>query len=883
MAEILEEIRINSQFSQLTKSVYEKSLKEPSIPRIRKQHIETNTYLKKISNRFNSENILMPPNCRYLEKLSNGGHLVVIEEPPALRTIRTDFGEISNEYEMLKAKGKTEEWGIDKNLYDYEKIIYPVSFTLALPYVIFIKIFDSNNNVLLGQVFFRVARLSGLADYILKTPFTNISDEQHICYGDKNIENRSLDTAISGIIMKFWSSKFNSDYTYNYNAYKKVPYVNTLIEWQYHSQTDPMFIYTVDWLKYECNLHQLIKRIKTEYGFTSTVNFGYKELSSIFVQPIDTGKKEEIGLSTKKKYSLFYDVAQGMYLDSDFFIHVGDPIELKNGKKAFVDSFIGFASSGVISYIQFKTEDGQTFLVKYSNNTSESQPPYLIKAFKKERYAEKGILANGVEIKEDDIIIIDVPATSTNLNEAIYKKVHYVRKSRDGITEAKLGNDFYILENTTGKILDMENPVYDGLALKKGSKYIIITSPSRVPHHKGYHVTFEGMLVDAKKLRFAFKDIYDTRRSPITISYDPKNGTITNSRYRLYEIKNTKIMPPVFRIGRSLLYCKREVDTHMSSKLYENGFAWGTMDGIITERNSLILKADIKQVVENCLLDDGTRLKIESSDFDIEFCIGDKVVAADWENPINTLIIKTIQGFKVDKTSGCVDFILADKNDNLTVVKYIDVRGDAVIFTGRIRHITNKFGKVTSGTKIISKEGFIPNFPKKDVNIIIGFITDSGGEDPLVLCSNGCTLWYSEMIKNFIKITMKSKKWKDLPHVPLDVQKIKIQPGDLINCKGDYKNKAGWLVWSTGSGMHKITNLNTLYKYPDYYHLDTYIMSQSLLDCIPNPRLPKKDLLEKGVVSSIPNFHGLFIQSKGMDFKFINDERSILYVQDSYK
>jgi len=152
MAEILDEIRINSQFSQLTKSVYEKSLKEPSIPRIRKQHIETNTYLKKISNRFNSENILMPPNCRYLEKLSNGGHLVVIEEPPALRTIRTDFGEISNEYEKLKAKGKTEEWGIDKNLYDYEKIIYPVSFTLALPYVIFIKIFDSNNNLRVFQV-----------------------------------------------------------------------------------------------------------------------------------------------------------------------------------------------------------------------------------------------------------------------------------------------------------------------------------------------------------------------------------------------------------------------------------------------------------------------------------------------------------------------------------------------------------------------------------------------------------------------------------------------------------------------------------------------------------------------------------------------------------
>ncbi len=138
-----------------------------------------------------------------------------------------------------------------------------------------------------------------------------------------------------------------------------------------------------------------------------------------------------------------------------------------------------------------------------------------------------------------------------------------------------------------------------------------------------------------------------------------------------------------------------------------------------------------------------------------------------------------IQAFKFNESSGNITFILADRDGNLHQEKYVDGQ-NGFIYVGRIRKITNTFGKLTAGTKIKCKEAGIPHFPMKDVNIIIGFITDTDGPDPLVLCSNCCTLWYSDVLSKFQKITMKAKKWASLKHAPIDVSKIKYQAGDLV-------------------------------------------------------------------------------------------------------
>jgi len=263
---------------------------------------------------------------------------------------------------------------------------------------------------------------------------------------------------------------------------------------------------------------------------------------------------------------------------------------------------------------------------------------------------------------------------------------------------------------------------------------------------------------------------------------------------------------------------------------------------------------------------------------DIEFSIGDKVVIADWENPINMLSVKVIQGFKFVEGVGDVAVITADKHGNLHQTPFIDIQNGAV-YVGRIRKIVNEFGKLKAGTKITSKIAGIPHFPKKDTNIIIGFITDTDGTEPLVLCSNCCTLWYSDVVENFSKITMKAKKWATTPHAAIDVSKIKYQPGDIIVGGSEYRNVMGWMVFRlSGTKVLKILDFNYYTQYPDYYTLDRYVAANSRLDCIPNPRFTAKDVAELKLEAAWPNFHGRFYKCDSSRFKFLSDERSMINV-----
>jgi len=317
------------------------------------------------------------------------------------------------------------------------------------------------------------------------------------------------------------------------------------------------------------------------------------------------------------------------------------------------------------------------------------------------------------------------------------------------------------------------------------------------------------------------------------------------------------------------------------------GLAWGTPEGISYDQNYEVSTPTIKELAKFVLSEDGTTFSLRSFDLDIEFKIGDKVIYADWDNPINMLIPRTITAFTIDEIEHSLHFVLEDKEGRLTQVRYIkgtrpgsSSNRAGYINVGRIRKITNKFGRVTAGTKIQATKGYIPHFPKKDVNIIIGFITDTGGEDPLVLCSNCCTIWYSDLMEHFKRITIKAKKWATLAHAPIDITKIKAQPGDILNGKTEFKTSTGWIA--TRQRRNKATKISALthyHSYPETYSLDNYTRSHVKFDCIPNPRISPAEQGKVKTRAGWPNFHGLFITSKISQFQFLEDERSLIDVQ----
>ena len=883
MLNLIEEIRINPQYAQHLQSEFPHGdTKDDAVPRIRKSLTPTSEYLKKMALGLDYFQGILPPNCRFIEKLTNGT-LVVIEEPPAYRTISVNFP-MEREIEVLEADGKLEEWGIDKEFY-MKRSNMPFSFTLAFPYVIHLLMFDRYDSLMSGEVFLRTARLAGYQDYLLKMPMMNISSDGYICYGDKaGGKQGSLLAAIENTIMVFWSATFNSDYTYNYSAYKDVAGVNTYIGWQALSQIDPMFIYNVEWLKMGNNLFEEINRMKSHADARSKSAIRYEELSKVFTQPADSGTEEKIRRTSRSKRTsrLYYDIAQGIYLEDRFFLHVGDPIKWGN-HTAYIDSFIGFFESDNIRLVRLQFDSGKIITTRYNHRVKE----YMLRTAKEMRFATEGTLKNGVVVKPDDIIVM-----KNETYGEVYKKVHFIRHARDGVTEARLGNSFYLLENTEAEIFNVDAPKYGDIEVKKREKYLMLNSPNSGPFHGGAEVTYDGINVSARgelRMDFLSTDKNRGRGEGFSLDLNPSASRRTDrygnriSYRRLFTTDEYKTLPKVFRVGKKILCLRANGEP-------KDDVAWAGPEGIVYNQHYETSYPTIDEFSRTVLSEDGTTFKLESFDLDLEFKIGDKVIFSDWENPINMLITRTITAFTIDRDRATLNFVLSDKEGRLTQVEYVcpessssSSRRASCIHIGRIRKIANKFGRVTAGTKIVATKGYIPHFPKKDVNIIIGFITDTGGDDPLVLCSNCCTLWYSEMMENFKRITIKSKKWPELAHAPIDITKIKAQPGDLVNGNTEYRHTCGWLVGrSPDYKTPKIVSMSRYASFSDFYTLDAYTRNNVKFDCIPNPRISPANQDKMEVVKAWPNFHGLFIESNLSPILFLDDGRSLLHVSDSH-
>jgi len=859
--ELKDEIRINHKYTHLYFSEYPKTTKEKSIPKINEKMILTSDYLKRVTSGFGGANpVVFPPNCRYFD-VTTRGSIVVIEEPPAFRTVSISMS-FNSEVDRLKAEGKLKEYGYES---DFVKNKAAKRFTLAFPYVIFLLFIDNYNELIMGQSFLRTARLTGLADYLLKIPLLNITESQHICFGSEGHGRQTtLNAAIERAIIAFWGAEFNTDHTCNYITYRNVAGVNSYMEWQALSKSNPMFIYNVDWIQFPMNLGQAIEEAKRQYKLVNKYNIGYHNLSDIFHKPADTGKDEKPSRRSKQKFRLFYDVAEGTFLSDNFCIHVGDSFRIKNDKSLCrINSLISFMDSGDIKYIRVEREDDGRLII-YKNTKKFTN--YLLREAKKLRFEEKGLLKNGVEIKEGDIIVM-----KNALGREMYRKVSYIRKSPEGFHEGRFGDGFYILENTEAELFNLTTPEYNGIILEKGKKYVYITNLQAVPIHPGSIVEYDQVDVGSTgQLTINMLHVGEAKTAPYQLKL---NSTIKDRT--LFRKEEVKPLPPFFRIGRKILIVR-----HRNSKSLKDK-AFGTPSGIIYDSFSNLDRPKISEIQKYMLGKD--KFHVQSFDMDIEFAIGDKVVVSDWKVPSNMLSIKIIQGFKFDKDKGDITFILADKEGKLYQEKYVDGL-NGIIYVGKIRKITNKFGKLITGTKIKAKEANIPHFPMKDINIIIGFITDTGGPDPLVLCSNCCTLWYSDVVDKFQKITMKAKKWEQLKHAPIDITKIKFQAGDIIQGKSSssYVSRMGWLVCKiNNSNSLRILDFRYYSSHPDFYLLDRYITANSRLDCIPSPRVGPKAQTEMGFSAAWPNLHGHSFTCERSAFRFINDERSMVNVQSN--
>ena len=814
---MIEEVRINRDFSRISNCNYYNDARDPETNEVSRQKvINSSTFFDNLNNLVNLEDEILPINCRYVKRIDNQHRLIVTEDRPKIRTCSFNI-DFERTIELAKMKGNTDRFNLEKFVKDNKR---PYKLRLSFPYIIYVFFVTNFNRICQARVFFRTSPLSGMYDYLLNPNLLNVSDDNTICIGniekDKNYV-KNINEEIDDYIGAFWSNHFNTDYNEKSRLYENVDGVSDLLTWAYYTSVDPMFIFNVKWKILKLNFKNMIDKYHHSYN----ENFNYSVISSLFTTPIKQEKKKGISYS-----NFISSIAV-----KDRIIEIGDQIQFKN-KEVFVE---GFSSNNVKEgninaysiprYIDLSI-DGKIISFKLTFKFKD----YLNKLLKSEDSSElkSTIIKNGNEVKSNDIVCL-------NNGDDSYRKVRKIRKAIDGVEEIKISNYFYVASELDAEIIDIDNLEFKGKIINKDSEYLI------------YDINNNTILnTDYKFIEFNIDD-----SSSLSVVFESNGRTIEIHKsyrgdYNFIPIEEVKKLPNIVRYGL---------------RLYMGGGFYSGND-ILLHKDNWEYSPTIKDLInENCLTKE--KLSIKSYDIDIEFSVGDDVIIPNWDDPLEALNIKKITEIKWDHEFN-------NNNINITI-NLINSKGETsslvyyeegILKVGSIRKISSFYGGVYTGTKIKAKVGRLPMFLKKDTNVIIGFITDTGRE-PLVLCSNYCTIWFNDLHDKFELITPKNKKYENLKLSPIALNKVKLQQGDLIN----FNNQIYINPMNHNNAIFRVGEMFEIGNYTSYITNSRFYDNSKFYGLL-NPRYTKTEIYNSGNTNGFPDLHGSYIHNSNSKFSF---------------
>jgi len=715
-------------------------------PVVRNRTIKTSDFFANLKEGFTNQNEILPTGCKHFQTFNGGYKILVIEEPPRVRTLKADIG-MEATIEKLRLTGKLEEYGYENYL--AENNGNPYSFQLSFPYVVFIIMLNRSNELVTIKPFFRLQPITSLADYLFIAPLYNVPTSQDICLG--GVENfGTIFETTENIIETFWLNRYNADYTDNIKVYQKSEAyeVHDYLSWMYFTKFNPMFIYNVKWIKYDFNIGKILNSLKMNYDNYTNSNVSYNLLHKSALN----GNSETLNPETNAKNACFSTIINKEQLS------VGDEIIFDN-KSYYLYSIVTKDNGHSFDSVELEDHDGTLINVPFAEFEQDLNESY------KPNFLEEAEV-NGNIIKPDSIISCKIG------DYTVYKKIKSIRKALDGKIEVMVGTDHYLIENIDFDIIDTSNVKLNGEPLDKDKTYLMLkVYESYSPVYGLIKVKFHDMIINTSgSFIIKFKDLERENFINLNINEYEKG----ESNYNFVEEDEVKDFDVIYQFDK--LLTNENVSENQKFRVIPG-------KGILMTSNygmrDYSPNNNVEDIVEKILIEDGTRLHIPGSMIDIDFKVGDPIVYANWSNPDDMLKISSIEKFEYDKEEETL-YICANtlNKEEQFRIPYVDFKNYRVR-VGVIRKVVSKYGDWNSGDKIKANSTGITNFPKKDVNTIIAFIADGATKYPLALCSNLCTLWMNEdTISKFNVFPRNSIKWKKLEHTPYDVIKIKWQHGD---------------------------------------------------------------------------------------------------------
>lgn len=718
------------------------------VPYKRTNLLTLNDFYERLMNTVSVKGTVIPRNCRYIDTVDTGYKILVIEDPPTIRSVLVDM-DFSSATERFKITGKDKIKSV-KDLIGEKR---PHRMRLSFPFVIYLILFSPSNRFHRMKIFYRLSPITSPDDYLLLANLPNISGLQHVCLGDINSPYENLSTGVNAVIDSFWFNTFNTDYITNYQQYSKIaPEFQDFVSWAYNTAIDPMFIFSVKYLKHERNLKQECTQTFREFVAPETdsgtlYQLLYKLISSS--QKVIDGK-----LHTAKSGSV------ESYFIKNKAVSIGDTITYEN-KTRYINDIIIDQNTGNPSYFSLEDENGNTEMVSVS---SIQQSQFEIK----EPLLEKLKLADGSEVSAGDSVVLQYPFKRI-------RTIEKIRMGRDGNPEVILkgDNELYLLHKIGAVKMGDIKPQVNGINVNKDDEYILYRKTNDIfkyfsyVKYVNYEVSSEGYIV----LNFIEDKKYiPSASSPRKWRVYDESVEHSSDEWALHLKSDFKLLKSgTFRIANKL-FQNKEKDIYVvnDSILFDERKYSGKVPGY-----------DPHVAINDILIENGNKLFIPSYDIDIEFNIGDTVVVADWDNVYSMVTPRVINAFICENR--CLYILTLDpETGEMRKDKYIDFNAN-IVYVGSIRKIDLNVKDLEYGTLISAKEAWIQNFPKKDVNKIIGVISDTVTNPPMILCSNGLTIWADE-IDQFNLITKSSRSYKSAlgKIVPaVDPKELKDQLGDF--------------------------------------------------------------------------------------------------------
>jgi Prokaryotic E2 family D len=169
----------------------------------------------------------LPTGCRFwLRSGSTARAVFVLEQPPQRRTIAYQAG----------------------HRYDAE----PVSYRLALPYVVFVVSTYADQIEGLAT-FFRTEPVGSLDAPLFCSTLPNTNDDGLVCLGSVRVSGTSVGERVDALVGAFWGSRFNADLRRH-----PLPFSGGFRAWASRSRRDPLAALSLAYDPYWRSLRQVV-------------------------------------------------------------------------------------------------------------------------------------------------------------------------------------------------------------------------------------------------------------------------------------------------------------------------------------------------------------------------------------------------------------------------------------------------------------------------------------------------------------------------------------------------------------------------------------------------------------------------------------------------